>query len=113
MLNICQVSLSRDIPIILENYLSFKNYYNSFKIFVICPKSEIEEFEKKLGFKEFIIIDETSILSFKEFENIFKDLSIVSGYKNKFKERLGWYYQQILKLSFILDFVTSKSSSFI
>lgn len=113
MLNICQVSLSRDIPIILENYLSFKNYYNSFKIFVICPKSEIEEFEKKLGFKEFIIIDETSILSFKEFENIFKDLSIVSGYKNKFKERLGWYYQQILKLSFILDFVTSKKENII
>ena len=56
MLNICQVSLSRDIPIILENYLSFKNYYNSFKIFVICPKSEIEEFEKKLGLKNLSLL---------------------------------------------------------
>jgi hypothetical protein len=113
MLNICQVSLSRDIPIILENYLSFKNYYSSFKIFVICPKNEIEEFKKKLNFQEFIFIDETSIISFKEFENIFEDLSVLSGYKNKFKERLSWYYQQILKLSFIIDFVASKKENII
>ena len=47
MLNICQVSLARDIPIILENFHSFKRIYKSFKIFIICPESEMNKFQKK------------------------------------------------------------------
>ena len=46
MLNVCQVSLARDIPIILENYHSFKNLYKTIKVFIICPANEILEFKK-------------------------------------------------------------------
>jgi len=50
-LNICQVSLNRDIPLIIENFKSFKKIYNSnVKFYVICPKNQVKEFNKKLNF---------------------------------------------------------------
>jgi hypothetical protein len=113
MLNICQVSLSRDIPLILENYLSFKKIYSSFSIFIICPKNEIDEFKKRLDFQEFVFISEETIISFEEFFEIFDTLSGPIDFKKKFEKRLGWYYQQILKLSFIIDFVSSKKKNII
>ena len=113
MLNICQVSLARDIPIILENYLNFKNHYTSFKVFVICPLKDIDKFKKKLNYNEFNFIDENSIITFDEFSSIFEDTSNSVEYKSQFKERLGWYYQQILKLSFVFDFVESKKENLV
>ena len=105
MLNICQVSLARDIPIILENFHSFKKFYKSVKIFVICPASEINEFKKKLIYPEFNIINEDDLISFKEFQIIYERLSSLIKYQELFKNRLSWYYQQALKLNFVLDFV--------
>ncbi len=107
MLNVCQVSLARDIPIILENYRSFKDIYKSIQIFIICPTSEILEFKKKLNFEEFNFIDENSIISLKEFSNIFEELSAASNYQINFRKRLNWYYQQVLKISFVSDFVNT------
>jgi len=113
MLNVCQVSLARDIPIILENYHSFKNLYKTIKVFIICPANEILEFKKKLNFEEFNFIDEDSVISFKEFTNIFEELSTTSNYQINFRKRLSWYYQQVLKLSFVLDFVCSNEEDII
>ena len=105
MLNICQVSLARDIPIILENYKNFKKFYKSFKIFIVCPNNEIQEFKKRLHFSEFNLINEDTIITFEVFNKIFEKLNHNVKYKDIFKKRLGWYYQQILKLSFVMEFV--------
>ncbi len=113
MLNICQVSLARDIPIILENFFSFKNFYKSIKIFVICPESEIKEFKKKLTYPEFNIINEDDLISFKEFQIIYEGASSLIKYQELFKKRLSWYYQQVLKLNFVLDFVERKKEDII
>jgi len=113
MLNVCQVSLARDIPIILENYRSFKDIYKSIQIFIICPTSEILEFKKKLNFEEFNFIDENSIISLKEFSNIFEELSAASNYQINFRKRLNWYYQQVLKISFVSDFVNTNKKDII
>lgn len=113
MLNICQVSLSRDIPLILDNYYSFKKFYKKFKIFIVCPIKEIDEFKKKLNFKEFHFTPEDNVISFKEFNDIFEKLSVNLDFKDEFKKRLSWYYQQILKLTFIVDFVSSKKENII
>ena len=53
MLNICQVSLAREIPIILQNYKNFKNIYENIKIFIVCPKKDQKRFKNKLRFKDF------------------------------------------------------------
>ena len=113
MLNICQVSLARDIPIILENYYSFKKIYKSFRIFIICPASEIIEFKKRLNYIEFKFINENDLISFQEFKTIYEDLCDLVKYQELFKDRLSWYYQQVLKLSFILDFVERNKENII
>tara|TARA_B100000767_G_scaffold271054_1_gene295919 strand:- start:54 stop:1022 length:969 start_codon:yes stop_codon:yes gene_type:complete len=114
-LNICQVSLARDIPIIIENYKSFKKLYNTIKIFIICPKKEINEFRKKLIFEEFNIICEDDLISPNIFFKIYKEASDKSKYKFKkqFKKRLNWYYQQVLKITFLINFIKLKKEKII
>ena len=104
-LNICQVSLNRDIPLILQNFENLKKFYKKIKIYIICPKHQINEFKSRLIFKEFEIIDEESLISLKEFSLIYKNLSKKISYKKKFEKRISWYYQQILKISFIIFFI--------
>ena len=111
--NFCQVSLARDIPIILENYYSFKKFYRLFNIFIICPKNQINEFKKRLNFEEITIIDEDTIIPFKDFNKIFEELNGSIKYKYPFRERLSWYYQQILKISFVLNFINSKKENIV
>ena len=113
MLNICQVSLARDIPIILENFYSFKKIYKSFRIFIICPVSEINLFKKKLHYSEFKFINENDLISIQEFKAIYDDLRDLNKHQELLKNRLSWYYQQVLKLSFILQFVEHNKENII
>ena len=46
-LNICQVSLSGNIPIIIQNIKKFKSYYKNINVYLICPDNEISIFKKK------------------------------------------------------------------
>lgn len=111
--NFCQVSLKNNIPIIIENYLKLKNLYKKIKIYVICPKSEVYHFKEKLIFNEIIIIPEEEIISLFEFKNIFQKISKNISYKKNFILRINWYYQQVLKLSFILYFIKVKKENII
>ena len=113
VLYICQVSLARDIPILKENYHNFKSLYESIKIFIICPQNEIKMFKKEVNFPEVEIINEESVISFENFINIFENLSFTIKYKKQFKNRLGWYYQQILKISFVLNFLSKNQKDII
>lgn len=113
VLYICQVSLARDIPIIKENYENFRSLYESIKIFIICPQNEIEVFKKEVNFPEVEIINEDSIISFENFINIYENLSFSIKYKKQFENRLSWYYQQILKISFVLNFLSKNQKDII
>ena len=66
-LNICQVSLQGNIPIIKKNYNNFKKIYKDINLFLIVPKKNKKTFKKKLIFKDLFIIDEESIISFSKF----------------------------------------------
>ena len=112
-INICQVSLKRDIPLILKNYLNFKNFYNQITIYIICPSNELNFFKDVLNYKEFQIIPEDHIISLNDFEKIFLQYSEKINYKSEFKSRLNWYYQQILKLSFMFNFFNEKRKNLI
>ena len=112
-LNICQVSLARDIPLIKENFMNFKKIYKNIKIFIICPKNHLKIFKSRLNFKEIEIIDENKILSFRVFESLFNQLSSMTNYKIEIKKRTNWYYQQILKISFVLRFIYHEKKNII
>ena len=111
IINICQVSLKRDIPLIQKNYFNFKKYYKNLKIFIICPSKELSYFEKNLNYNEFEIIDENKILTIKEFKNIFFKFENKIDYFLEFQTRLNWYYQQILKLTFLINFVNKNKQN--
>ena len=112
-LSFCQVSLARDIPIIKQNYESLKEFYKDIEINVICPKSELDIFKKNLNFKEFVFFDEEEILSFKEFYKVFDKLIAHSYFKDKMSDRLHWYYQQLLKITFVVNYIKQKKEEII
>ena len=112
-LNLCQVSLKGNIPIIIENHRKLKLFYKDFNIFIICPKKDLNLFKKKLKYSEFIIISEDQILSFSKFQKIFYRLSKKYKFKTLFKKRLSWYYQQILKLAFVFYFLKKNNKRII
>ena len=112
-INICQVSLNRDIPLIIENFKNFKKFYQNINFFIICPHTQIEEFKQKLNFSEVKIIAEDDILEFKKFENIYENLNKSISYKEQFSKRLKWYYQQVLKITFAFNFISEKSENII
>ena len=104
-INICQVSLNRDIPLIIENFKNFKKFYKDINLFIICPKIQLDEFKKKINFDEIKIISEEEILEFKKFEIIYKNLNKGIQYSEQFDKRLKWYYQQVLKITFSFNFI--------
>ena len=104
-INICQVSLKGNIPIIIENYKKFKSYYKDINIFIICPKNELKFFKRKIKFHDVFLISEEKLISLKNFKKLFISQSRNYKFRNLFKLRLSWYYQQILKLSFCFYFV--------
>ena len=112
-LNFCQVSLARDLPIIEQNYKNLKEFYNFININIICPSSEIQIFKKNLKFNEFNLFCEDDLISFEEFKNIFMNIKAEETFKKLMNNRLQWYYQQILKLVFTLDFIKKENKKII
>ena len=104
-LNICQVSLPGNLPIILENYRNFSNLYTDINFYIICPKSQVSFFKKKLNYINIYIISEDQIISFSKFKKISNNFLKKKNYYKKIQPRLKWYYQQILKISFVIDFI--------
>ena len=101
VINLCQVSLKRELPLILKNYQSFKKFYEKINIYIICPSKDLAYFKEKLNYDEFKIISEDEIISFKDFELIFIKESENISYRSESSKRLSWYYQQILKIFII------------
>jgi hypothetical protein len=111
-LNVCQVTLVRDLPIIKENIAEFNKYYSNLNFFIICPSKEIESFIK-IKEKNIKIINEESIISFENFKNNFLNNLKNTTYFQEIQSRLSWYYQQVLKISFIIDFVKNNNKRMI
>jgi len=103
-LNICQISLKGNISILKENLLNFNKFYKNNFHYIICPKKEKIFFLDKIKDLNCNIIEEESILSFKTFRNISNDHLINKTYFREIQPRLGWYYQQILKLIFSMNY---------
>ena len=113
ILNVCQVSLARDISLIEKNYLNFLKFYKKFYLHIICPQKDLILFKEKFKNDNITIVNEDDILSFKDFKNIFLNLSKEIKYQKEFENRLGWYYQQMLKITFVIDFIDNKKENIV
>ena len=112
ILNFCQISLKNNIPIIIENYHELKKLYKYIKIYIVCPERDVVEFRQKINFDDVSILSEEKIISFNSFKKIYEKNSKDILYKNNFESRLSWYYQQILKISFVLNFTKVKKKKY-
>ena len=112
-LNICQVSLKGNLPIILENYKNFVKIYKYVNFYIICPENEKKIFKKNLKYKNCFIISENKIINFKNFKKIANQYLKSKKYFKTIQPRLRWYYQQILKISFIIDYVKKNKKSIV
>lgn len=104
-LNICQVSLSGNARIIKENLINFNKFYQNNFHYIICPKKEKIFFKKKIKSSNCKIIDEDTIITFKKFKKIANKHLKKKTYFKEIQYRLKWYYQQVLKITFVIDFV--------
>jgi hypothetical protein len=111
-LNICQVALARDLPIIKENIKEFNKYYNNLNFFIVCPFKELKLFSQ-IKENNIKIIDENLIISFSDFSKIFLKNLKNSSYFFEIQPRIGWYYQQVIKISFVVDFVKENKQNMV
>ena len=110
---ICQVSLLGNIKIVKENLLNFNKFYQNNFHYIICPKKEKFFFKKKIKDKNCKIINEEKIITFKKFKKIANKHLSKKSYFKEIQNRLNWYYQQILKLTFVINFTNKTKGSII
>tara|TARA_Y100000991_G_scaffold209205_1_gene189015 strand:- start:515 stop:1468 length:954 start_codon:yes stop_codon:yes gene_type:complete len=96
------VSLVSDLNKVRISISKLIKLYDVHKYVIIVPEIEKEEFQNKLShFKNVEIINENQILNKDEFFNL---CDIYLKNKKKIKSiRKSWYYQQFLKLTYIVD----------
>lgn len=112
-LNICQVSLAGNIPIILKNIANFENFYDKVFFYIVVPYKDIEIFKKKIKNKNVKFYPESTLIKFSKFKKISNSILKKKKYYKEIQSRLSWYYQQILKLSFIINFINHKKEDII
>lgn len=99
------VSLKDNIPSINESIYRWSQYYKNINYTIICPEVDIETFNREI-LKDRCptqIINENDLLTFKDFSSICKDIFPNIESDEKSFTRIGWYYQQALKIIFPLS----------
>ncbi len=103
--SVCTLKKANFIP---ENYFSLIRFYKNIKYSVIVPKREIVKFTKFFESKklnDINIVNEEQFISISDFREILLNLCKEKNIELKKRdlERIGWYYQQVLKLSFLFE----------
>jgi hypothetical protein len=101
---VLQVSLLNNLPIIKENYKKLSEIYEKFLLVIICPRNEYSKFKNNLNQNNIKIIDENEILEKKRFVKIFNQLLKNKKNKKKYLNRINWYFQQFLKINYLLKY---------
>ena len=103
--SVCTFEKSRFIP---KNYNAIKKFYKNSKYSVVVPIHQVEIFKKFFkaqGIGEINLISEDKYISLTAFKEIYLEKSKENNieFENHSTKRLGWYYQQVLKLSFVYE----------
>jgi len=88
MINICQVSLNGNIPIIIENINNFEKFYKKNFFYIIVPNKDKKLFEYKIKRKNVKIISENSLISLAKFKKISNKYFKQTAYYKKIQKRL-------------------------
>lgn len=96
------VSLIDDLEAVACSILKLNKFYNISKYVVIVPKVDTKPFRLKLwNFKNIEVLSEDEVCDKIQFLNLCD--YFLKNKDNYISFRKSWYYQQILKLSYVLD----------
>ena len=96
------VSLINDLEAVSYSIYKLNKFYNISKYVVIVPKIDVKPFRSKLCyFKNIEILSEDEVCDKSQFLNLCN--YFLKNKDNYISFRKSWYYQQILKLSYVLD----------
>ena len=96
------VALLNELEKVAISINKIERLYDVFKFAIIVPEKDINTFKLKLKFnKKVQILNENQIVNKKKFFELCDNyLKNKKGFKSF---RKGWYYQQVLKLTYTLD----------
>lgn len=98
------VSLAQNIPVLKRSILQINRFYDDPEFSIICPSVSLRLFSKEFQiFQNVKIISEEKIISFDSFSLKANSYYTAKTGKVYSGSRLGWYYQQVLKISFLID----------
>jgi len=100
------VSLPNNLPTLQQSIPLLNKYYGEVDFFVVCPDSAVEKFASELAcYSNVKIFNESQLVSLKEFRGLIDAYlgNTGDGAYSICEERVGWYYQQALKLAFVLE----------
>ena len=119
MINFYSVTLIENKESIKKCLINLnKLYKDNFKYTIICPFESCKAFEDLNKIANIQVIDEDKVISFECFKKKVFSISNMMSKTKKFKvkineKRLGWYYQQVLKLTFLLEESKNKNITMI
>ncbi len=100
------VSKYENVNTIIKNSNALSKFYGEHCLSIIVPEKEIKLFKSKFSSNEYKyieLINEDEYISIGKFREIFEEeKSLLTPFNSK-KIRIGWYYQQALKLCFFLE----------
>ena len=103
-----QVSLKKNIPVIEKNYFNLKKFYKDFSLTIICKDEELIYFKRLTYYPEIKIIKENFFIKLTTFKKIFNKYCNNKFFLKKNNWRTSWYYQQVIKISYIFYFFNKK-----
>lgn len=103
-----QVSLKKNIPLIEKNYFNLKKFYKDFTLTVICKDEELSYFKRLSFYPEIKIIKESFFIELNTFKKIFNKYCNNKIFLQNNNWRTSWYYQQVIKISYIFHFFNKK-----
>ncbi|MBZ1350121.1 hypothetical protein KZZ10_05640 [Alcaligenaceae bacterium LF4-65] len=102
--NFFTVSLANNIPVLKRSIPQINRFYDHPEFSIICPSSDVELFSKEFQiFPNIKIIPENTLISFDKFFIRANAYYTEKTGKTYTGTRLGWYYQQVLKISFLIE----------
>lgn len=102
-------SLEANIPTLQLSVPIINKYYQNPSFFIVCPKKSIAYFASALSeYPNVQYVSEDDLIGFSSFKNLAQQIEKDLGRTPSSMERLGWYYQQALKLGFLLNIEKTK-----
>jgi hypothetical protein len=98
------VSLPDNIPTLKISISRLNRFYQTPSFSIICPASSVQLFKEELVmFPNVLIRSEEFWLTFTRFKDLAEEQLALSDAGEPIIGRLGWYYQQALKLTFLMS----------